>query len=88
MYEVAGSSVLNLYAGKGGLVPGGRRVTINGLRGQISVNRTKASVSVTFPDLNDWISISAFPTAHSAAKVARQVGLELQIVDSVRATSS
>jgi hypothetical protein len=88
MEQANSPSTLNLYAGSAGLAPGGQVADINGLRAKISVNRRNASVSATFPDLDDWISIRAFPAARSATEVARQVALELQIVDSVRAASS
>jgi hypothetical protein len=76
-------SGLHLYEGQAGLVAGGSPATINGVRAQVGLDVAEASLTATFPDIDQWITISPAPPSGTGASRLRQVALERQILATV-----
>ena len=77
-------SGLHLYEGHAGLVPGGMPRTINGIRSLVGLDASTATLTVTFPSLNQWITISPAPPSSSASNNLQQVALEKLILATVK----
>lgn len=78
-------SGLHLYEGQSGLVYGGMSTMINGLHVMVGLDTTTATLTATFPDLDQWLTISPAPPSESASDTMEQVALEKQILSTVSA---
>jgi|GEM_PF-5649370 len=76
-------SGLHLYEGQGGLLRGGTPTTVNGVRALVSLDLARATLTATFPDQDQWISISPAPSAKTIADTLGQATLERQILATV-----
>ena len=73
-------SALHLYEGRGGLVPGGKPTMINGIQTFVELDTSTATLTATFPSINQWITISPAPPSGTATSNRRQVALERLIL--------
>ncbi len=78
------ASGLHLYEGSTGLIPGGEPQVINGLQALVSVDATTATVTATFPGVDQWITISPAPPPGTPSARRGQVALETQILETVK----
>jgi hypothetical protein len=78
------STGLHLYEGQGGLVQGGKPMTINGIRSLVGLDTSTATLTATFPTVNQWITISPAPAAGTATTNLQQVELEKLILATVK----
>jgi len=76
-------SGLHLYEGQSGLVSGGSPTTINGLQAFVALDTSSVTMTVTFPGVGQWMTISAAPAARTRSDEIQQVALERQIVATV-----
>ncbi len=56
---------------------------INGVRAVVALDPSTATLSATFPVVDQWISIGPAPWSTSASVTAQQVALERQILSTV-----
>ena len=77
-------SGLHLYEGQAGLVPGGRPTTINGTQALVGLDTSNATLTATFPGVDQWITISPAPPSRTASSKLQQVALEKQILATVQ----
>jgi hypothetical protein len=77
-------SGLHLYVGSTGLIPGGKPAVINGLQASVSLDTSTATMTATFPGVDQWITISPAPASGSLSTQRRQVALETQILATVK----
>ncbi len=77
-------SGLHLYVGSTGLIPGGKPTVINGLQASVSLDTSTATMTATFPGVDQWITISPAPASGSLSTEERQVALETQILATVK----
>jgi hypothetical protein len=76
-------SGLHLYEGQGGLVPSGSATTINGIQALVALDASHATLTATFPDEDQWITISPAPASTTVSSKLQQVALEKQILSTV-----
>jgi len=76
-------SGLHLYEGTGGLTSGGSPTRIHGVAARVELDTATAGLTVTFPGLDQWITVGPAPTG-DAATTRGQVQVERQILASVR----
>lgn len=76
-------SGLHLYEGQAGLISGGKPTEINGLRALVGLDMSKATITATFPGVDQWITISSAPPSRKASDKLQQVALERQILATV-----
>lgn len=76
-------SGLHLYEGHGGLVPAGKHTTINGIQSLVELDTSTATLTATFPSVNQWITISPAPPSGTATSNRQQVALEKLILATV-----
>ena len=76
-------SALHLYEGHGGLVPGGIPTEIHGVRVLVALDPSTATLSATYPVVDQWITIGPAPQSTSGSVTAQQVALERQVLESV-----
>ncbi len=84
MEEADAASGLHLYEGSTGLIPGGKPEVINGLQALVSVDTTTATMTATFPGVDQWITISPAPPPGTPSARLRQLALETQILATVK----
>jgi hypothetical protein len=75
---------LHLYAGQGGLIPSGKRMTINGVQSLVGLDTSTAALTATFPSVNQWITISPAPPSGTATSNLQRVQLEKLILATVK----
>jgi len=80
----AAASGLHLYEGYGGLIPGGRPTEIGGLLAFVSLDSSTATMTATFPGVDQWITISPAPHSRTYSTHLQQVALEKQIFATVK----
>jgi hypothetical protein len=80
-----GPSGLHLYEGESGLSPDGKSELINGLQAVVSLDTSNATLTATFPAINQWVAISPGPQSADASTRLRQVTIEKQILATFRA---
>ncbi len=81
-------SALHLYEGQGGLVPGGKSTKINGTQALVLQNQTDATLTATFPSVDQWITVSPAPASKTASGNLQQVSLEKQILATVKVVAA
>jgi len=81
---VASPSGLHLYEGQDGLVPGGTPATVNGVSCMVRLDTSTATLTATFPGIDQWITIGPAPTSSSRSGKLRQVALEKEILATVK----
>ncbi len=81
-------SGLHLYEGQSGLISGGSPMTINGLDVLVSLDTSNATLTATFPSIDQWMTISPAPSAATVTTDLQQVALERQILSTVSAAPS
>jgi len=84
MESATAASGLHLYEGSTGLIPGGKPEVINGLQALVSVDPSTATVTATFPGVDQWITISPAPPAVTLSTRQGQVVLETQILAAIK----
>lgn len=84
MESATAASGLHLYEGSTGLIPGGKPAVINGLQALVSVNTSTATMTATFPGVDQWITISPAPLPGTLSTQLRQAALERQILATVK----
>ena len=77
------ASGLHLYEGHGGLDPGGTPTVINGVRALVALDPSTATLTATFPLVDQWITVAPGPQSTSGPVIARQVALERRILATV-----
>ena len=77
-------SGLHLYEGQAGLISGGNPTVINGLRALVGLDTSNATLTATFPGVDQWITISPAPLSRNPSSQLQQVVLEKQILATVR----
>jgi hypothetical protein len=77
-------SGLHLYEGTGGLAPGGTPARIHGVRALVRQDASSATLTVTFPAIDQWITIGPAPTSTSPSVTKAQVAEERRILASIR----
>ncbi len=78
------ASGLHLYEGSTGLLPGGKAEVINGLQALVSLDTATATMTATFPGVDQWITISPAPLSGTPSVGLRQMALETQILAAVK----
>ncbi len=76
-------SGLHLYEGSTGLSPGGTPTVINGLRVFVSLDRSDATMTATFPGVDQWIDIDPAPPSQSGSTLVQQAAIEQHILATV-----
>jgi hypothetical protein len=76
-------SALHLYEGQGGLTPGGRPTEINGVRATVVTDPSTATLTATFPGVDQWITIGPGPSSTSGSITAQQAAREREILATV-----
>jgi hypothetical protein len=76
-------SAVHLYEGQGGLAPGGSPTIINGARASVGIDHSTATLTVTFPGVDQWITMSPGPLSTSASITSQQVAQEQEILATV-----
>jgi hypothetical protein len=77
-------SGLHLYEGQTGLISGGRPTTINGVHALVGLDMSNATLTATFPGLDQWITIGPGPTSRSDSGSHQQIALEKRILATVK----
>ena len=77
-------SGLHLYEGQTGLISGGTPTVIHGLRALVGLDTSSATLTATFPGIDQWITISSAPLSMSLASRLQQLVLEKQILATVQ----
>jgi hypothetical protein len=77
-------SGLHLYEGQAGLISGGSPTVINGLRALVGLDTSNATLTATFPGIDQWITISPAPLSRNPSSTLQQVVLEKEILATVR----
>jgi len=77
-------SGLHLYEGQGGLVPGGGPTTVNGIQSLVGLDASTATLTATFPSVDQWITIRPAPPSRTATGTLQQVALEKLILATVK----
>ena len=77
-------SGLHLYEGQTGLVSGGSPTVIHGLRALVGLDTSSATLTVTFPGFDQWITISPAPLPKNLSIKLQQLVLEKQILATVQ----
>jgi len=77
-------SGLHLYEGRTGLLPGGTPTMINGAPAFVGVDNSNAIVTATFPDVDQWITISPAPPSRAVSDSLQQIALEKRILATVK----
>lgn len=78
-------SGLHLYEGHTGLISGGTPTVINGLQALVGLDTSNATMTATFPGVDQWITISPAPPSRTRLTNLQQVALEKQILATVEA---
>src|SRR5664280_728171 len=78
-------SGLHLYEGQSGLISGGKPTMINGIHTLVGLNTSSATLTATFPGVDQWITISPAPSSRTASSTLQQVAQERQILAAVTA---
>jgi hypothetical protein len=73
-------SGLHLYEGQSGLTSGGRPAVINDVRALVSLDTSNATMTATFPGVDQWITISPGPQSANVSTRLDQVAIERQIL--------
>ena len=76
-------SALHLYEGQGGLAPGGRPTELNGVRATVATDPSTATLTATFPGVDQWITIGPAPSSTSGSITAQQADQEREILATV-----
>ncbi len=76
-------SGLHLYEGQGGLLPGGRATTVHGVKALVGLDSSTATLTATFPDIDQWITIGPAPPPGTDSNRLQQIALEKRILGSV-----
>jgi hypothetical protein len=79
-------SGLHLYEGQTGLIPGGTPTMINGIQAFVGMDISNASVTATFPGVDQWITISPAPPSRAVSGNRQQIALEKQILATVKSS--
>jgi hypothetical protein len=77
-------SGLHLYEGQTGLVSGGSPTVIHGLRALVGLDTSNATLTVTFPGIDQWMTISPAPLPRNPSSRLEQLVLEKQILATVQ----
>ncbi len=80
-------SGLHLYEGQTGLIPGGTPTVLRGLQALVSLDTANATLTATFPGLDQWIMISPAPPAESPSIHRQQFAVEKEILGTVSVDS-
>lgn len=73
-------SGLHLYEGDSGLTSDGKPTVINDLQAVVSLDTSTATMTASFPAINQWITISPGPQPAEVATRLHQVAIERQIL--------
>jgi hypothetical protein len=80
-------SGLHLYEGQTGLTSGGSPTVIHGLRALVGLDTSSATLTATFPGVDQWITIGPAPLSKNLASEIQQLVLERQILATVQGRS-
>ena len=77
-------SGLHLCEGQTGLISGGRPTMIDGTRALVGLDTSNATLTATFPGVDQWITIGPGPSSRTAFGNQQQIALEKQILATVK----
>jgi len=77
-------SGLHLYEGRTGVISGGSPTMIDGTQAFVGLDTSKATLTITFPGIDQWITISPAPPSRTASGKQQQIVLEKQILATVK----
>jgi hypothetical protein len=77
-------SGLHLYEGQTGLISGGKPTMIGGTQALVGLDASKATMTITFPSVDQWITIGPGPSSRTASGNQQQIGLEKQILATIK----
>ena len=80
-------SGLHLYEGETGVIAGGRPTWVNGFQALLELDTSKATVTVTYPGIDQWITIGPAPLSRVPSINRQQVALEKQILATINVTA-
>jgi hypothetical protein len=78
------SSGLHLYEGQTGLISGGRPTMIDGIQALVGLDTSNATLTATFPGVDQWITIGPAPSSRTVFGNEQQIALEKQILATVK----
>jgi len=81
-------SGLHLYEGQSGLISGGGSMTINGVQAYVSLDASTATMTATFPGVDQWMTINPAPAAGTPSARLQQIALEKEILSTVKLVPS
>jgi hypothetical protein len=77
-------SGLHLYEGQSGLTSSGRPTMIDGIQALVGLDTSNATLTATFPGVDQWITISPAPPSRTVSSNLQQIALEKQILATVK----
>jgi hypothetical protein len=77
-------SGLHLYEGQTGLISGGRPTMIDGTRALVGLDTLRATLTVTIPGVDQWITIGPAPSSSTLYVNTQQIALEKQILKTIK----